>query len=77
MNLHAVNEWDAFSHTVVVGTAAVDGGHASVEESYDPKSKEHILAGTFPTEKDCHGGAEWVDLRFLNPMGSGSAASHP
>ena len=52
MKLRAVNEWDAL-HTVVVGTAASMGGTPAVEESYDPKSKEHILAGTFPTEGDC------------------------
>ena len=52
MKLRAVNEWDAL-RTVVVGTAQTMGGIPSVEESYDPKSKEHILAGTFPREEDC------------------------
>ena len=52
MNLRAVNEWDAL-RTVVVGTAQSMGGIPTVEESYDPKSKEHILAGTFPREADC------------------------
>ena len=52
MKLRAVNEWDALQ-TVVVGTAASMGSTPTVEESYDPKSKEHILAGTFPTEEDC------------------------
>ncbi|MGB2424318.1 MAG: hypothetical protein ACPH97_06255 [Flavobacteriales bacterium] len=52
MKLHAVNEWDALE-TVVVGTAQSMGGIPTVEESYDPKSKEHILAGTFPKEADC------------------------
>ena len=50
MEFRAVNEWNAL-HTVVVGTAASMGGTPAVEESYDPKSKEHILAGTFPTEE--------------------------
>jgi N-dimethylarginine dimethylaminohydrolase len=52
MKLRAVNEWDALE-TVVVGTAQSMGGIPTVEESYDPKSKEHILAGTFPHETDC------------------------
>ena len=52
LKLRAVNEWDAL-RTVVVGTAQTMGGIPSVEESYDPKSKEHILAGTFPREEDC------------------------
>ena len=52
MNLRAVNEWDAL-RTVVVGTAQSMGGIPTMEESYDPKSKEHIAAGTFPTEEAC------------------------
>ena len=52
MNLRAVNEWDAL-HTVVVGTAQSMGGTPLLEEAYDPKSKEHIRAGTFPAEADC------------------------
>ena len=52
LELRAVNEWDAL-RTVVVGTAQTMGGIPTVEESYDPKSKEHILAGTFPREEDC------------------------
>ena len=52
MELRVVNEWDDLD-TVIVGTAASMGGTPTVAESYDPKSKEHILAGTFPTEADC------------------------
>ena len=52
LELRAVNEWDAL-RTVVVGTAQTMGGIPTVEESYDPKSREHILAGTFPREEDC------------------------
>lgn len=37
---------------VVLGIAKSFGGEPSLEEAYDPKSKEHILAGTFPVEKD-------------------------
>ena len=52
MKLRVVNEWDVLD-TVIVGTAASMGGTPTVDESYDPKSKEHILAGTFPREADC------------------------
>jgi len=52
MKLRVVNEWDVLD-TVIVGTAASMGGTPTVDESYDPKSKEHILAGTFPSEADC------------------------
>lgn len=62
MKLHVVNEWDALG-TVVVGTASSMGGTPTIAESYDPKSKEHILAGTFPTEADCQ--RELDDLASL------------
>ncbi|MEC8113542.1 MAG: arginine deiminase-related protein [Bacteroidota bacterium] len=52
MKLHAVNEWSHLQK-VVVGTAQSMGGTPSVDAAYDPKSKEHIQAGTFPTEDDC------------------------
>ena len=38
---------------VVVGIADDFGGTPSEEECYDPKSREHVKAGTFPVEKDC------------------------
>jgi N-dimethylarginine dimethylaminohydrolase len=37
--------------TVILGTAISNGPTPSVEEAYDPKSLEHILAGTYPTEE--------------------------
>ena len=37
---------------VVLGTAKSNGGIPSLEDAYDPKSKEHIKAGTYPTEED-------------------------
>ena len=52
MQLRATNEW-ANLKKVVVGTAQSMGGTPALEEAYDPKSKEHIAAGTFPTEADC------------------------
>ncbi len=35
---------------VILGIANNMGGVPKIEETYDPKSKEHILAGTFPQE---------------------------
>ncbi len=37
---------------VVLGTAQSNGEMPSLEETYDPKSREHILAGTYPKEAD-------------------------
>ncbi|MFV8372693.1 dimethylarginine dimethylaminohydrolase family protein [Flavobacterium sp. LB2P74] len=37
---------------VVLGSAVNNGPTPKVEEAYDPKSLEHILAGTYPLEKD-------------------------
>ncbi|GAA4293215.1 dimethylarginine dimethylaminohydrolase family protein [Aestuariibaculum suncheonense] len=37
---------------VVLGTAESNGPTPKVEECYDPKSIEHVLAGTYPKEED-------------------------
>ena len=37
---------------VVLGTATSSGPVPTVEEAYDPKSLEHIVAGTYPEESD-------------------------
>lgn len=37
---------------VVLGSAVKNGPTPSIEEAYDPKSLEHIKAGTYPVEKD-------------------------
>ncbi|KIX19834.1 cytochrome C biogenesis protein CcmF [Flavobacterium sp. 316] len=37
---------------VVLGTAISNGPMPTVEEAYDPKSLEHIIAGTYPVEED-------------------------
>lgn len=37
---------------VVLGTAVSFGGTPTIENAYDPKSKEHIRKGTFPKEID-------------------------
>lgn len=39
-------------HSVVLGTAISNGPTPSIEQAYDPKSLEHILAGTYPQEVD-------------------------
>jgi len=37
---------------VVLGIAMSNGSTPKIEEAYDPKSLEHILAGTYPKEED-------------------------
>ena len=37
---------------VVLGSAENNGPTPTVEQAYDPKSREHIIAGTYPIEKD-------------------------
>lgn len=37
---------------VILGSAQSNGPTPDVEEAYDPKSLEHILAGTYPIEAD-------------------------
>jgi N-dimethylarginine dimethylaminohydrolase len=37
---------------VILGTAKSLGPEPTLEETYDPKSRQHILAGTYPVEKD-------------------------
>ncbi|HSQ46176.1 MAG TPA: arginine deiminase family protein [Lutibacter sp.] len=38
--------------SVVLGTAISNGPTPKIAEAYDPKSLEHIIAGTYPLEKD-------------------------
>jgi len=49
--LHITNE-TACLKAVILGTATSNGPTPTVKEAYDPKSLEHILAGTYPVEKD-------------------------
>ncbi|SEA86642.1 N-Dimethylarginine dimethylaminohydrolase [Flavobacterium gillisiae] len=51
LNLNVKNESSRL-RAVVLGTAISNGQMPSVDEAYDPKSLEHILAGTYPVEKD-------------------------
>jgi N-dimethylarginine dimethylaminohydrolase len=47
MNLHIINETSQL-RAVILGTASSNGPVPSLEDAYDPKSREHILAGTYP-----------------------------
>lgn len=49
--LHVKNETSRL-RAVVLGTAVSNGPTPSIEEAYDPKSLEHIKAGTYPVESD-------------------------
>lgn len=51
MSLNVKNETSRL-RAVVLGTAQSNGPTPTAEEAYDPKSLEHILAGTYPVEKD-------------------------
>ncbi len=51
MKLNIVDETSPLK-AVILGTAASCGPTPIPEEAYDPKSLEHILAGTYPTEAD-------------------------
>lgn len=49
INLNVHNETSRL-RAVVLGTANSNGPIPKIEEAYDPKSIEHIKAGTYPTE---------------------------
>lgn len=51
LSLHVKNETSRL-RAVVLGTAVSNGATPSIEEAYDPKSLEHIKAGTYPVESD-------------------------
>lgn len=51
MKLHIHNETSRL-RAVILGTAKSNGPVPSLLEVYDPKSREHILAGTYPKEED-------------------------
>jgi N-dimethylarginine dimethylaminohydrolase len=51
LKLNVKNETSRL-RTVILGTAQSNGATPTVEEAYDPKSLEHILAGTYPIEED-------------------------
>jgi len=47
-----INDEISALKAVVLGTAKSSGPTPSPKEAYDPKSLEHILAGTYPIEED-------------------------
>jgi pimeloyl-ACP methyl ester carboxylesterase len=51
LQLNVKNETSRL-RAVVLGSAVDNGPTPTAEEAYDPKSLEHILAGTYPVEKD-------------------------
>jgi N-dimethylarginine dimethylaminohydrolase len=51
IKLNVKNE-TARLRAVVLGSATNNGPTPTVEEAYDPKSLEHIIAGTYPVEAD-------------------------
>lgn len=51
LSLNITNETNRLK-SVILGTAISNGPTPKVEEAYDPKSLEHILAGTYPIEAD-------------------------
>ncbi len=51
LELNVKNETSRL-RAVVLGTAESNGPTPTIEEAYDPKSLEHIKAGTYPFEED-------------------------
>ncbi len=51
MKLHVTDETSRLK-AVILGTAQSNGPTPTIDEAYDPKSLEHIKAGTYPVEKD-------------------------
>ena len=51
LDLNIVDETSRLK-AVILGTAESNGPVPTIEEAYDPKSIEHIKAGTYPKEVD-------------------------
>ena len=47
-----INNETSRLRAVVLGSASSNGPTPTIAEAYDPKSLEHILAGTYPKEED-------------------------
>ena len=47
-----VNNETSRLRAVILGTAKKNGPTPKLNECYDPKSREHVLAGTYPKEED-------------------------
>ncbi len=59
-----INNETSRLRAVVLGIATNNGPTPSIEETYDPKSREHILAGTYPKEADMVAEMEAFDRVF-------------
>ncbi|WP_299778465.1 dimethylarginine dimethylaminohydrolase family protein [uncultured Formosa sp.] len=64
LSLKITNETSRL-RAVVLGTAVSNGPSPSVEEAYDPKSIEHIKAGTYPVEADMIKEIEALNAIFI------------
>ncbi|WP_422108089.1 dimethylarginine dimethylaminohydrolase family protein [Winogradskyella sp.] len=51
VNLNIQNETSRL-RAVILGTAESNGPTPKAEDCYDPKSRQHVLAGTYPLEAD-------------------------
>ena len=51
LQLNVKNETSRL-RAVVLGTAISNGPVPKVEDCYDPKSRQHVIAGTYPKEED-------------------------
>lgn len=51
LQLNITNETSSLK-SVVLGIGVDQGGIPALKEAYDPKSREHISAGTYPKEQD-------------------------
>jgi len=51
LKLH-VNDETSRLRAVILGTAESCGPTPKIEDAYDPKSAQHIKAGTYPIEQD-------------------------
>lgn len=51
LDLNITNETSRL-RAVILGIAKSSGPNPTVDEAYDPKSREHLIAGTYPREED-------------------------
>ncbi|MCI2229741.1 arginine deiminase family protein [Polaribacter sp. MSW13] len=51
LKLHVQNETSKL-RAVILGSAKSNGAIPKLEDCYDPKSRQHVLAGTYPKEED-------------------------
>jgi len=63
LKLNVKNETSRL-RSVVLGTAESNGPTPKLEDCYDPKSRQHVLAGTYPKEVDMMEEMDEVDEVF-------------